>query len=151
MKRMSRCNAVAIVVGLMALTLMAGCQQMCRRCGHTVKVTVLDGVHFDFNKWAIKPEGKAILDKDAELLKKDKTLDISIEGHCDVVGTDEYNQRLSERRAKVVFDYFASKGVDAKRMKTVGFGRKKPVAPNTTPEGRAKNRRVEVNIIKARP
>lgn len=142
---------VAVVVALAANLAVAGCQQMCRRCGHVVKVDVLEGIHFDFNKYMIKPEGRIILDKDVLLLKKDKTLDISIEGHCDIVGSDEYNQQLSERRAKTVYDYFASNGIDPSRMKTVGWGRTRPVVPNTTEANRARNRRVEIVIIKARP
>lgn len=134
-----------------AVLVVTGCSQMCTRCGKTVKVTILEGVHFDFDKAIVKPEGKVVLDKDVELLTKDKTLDISVEGHCDIVGSDAYNQQLSERRAKAVYDYFLSKGIEAKRMKTVGFGRSRPLVPNDSEKNRAKNRRVEVHIIKARP
>lgn len=131
--------------------LFTGCANRCANCGKVIKVTVLEGVHFDFNKATIKPEGKTILDKDAELLKTDKTLDISVEGHCDIIGSDEYNQKLSEKRAKAVFDYFAKNGVDQARMKATGFGRKNPIVPNDSDANRAKNRRVEIKIIKARP
>ena len=146
-----------LITALIVLTLavstfaLAGCRQMCKRCGHTIKVTVLEGVNFDFNKATIKPAGKAILDEDVKLLSGDATLDVSIEGHCDIVGSDEYNQKLSEARARSVFDYFVSKGIAANRMKTVGYGRSRPIVPNDTEANRAKNRRVEINIIKARP
>lgn len=148
---MIRRALLPILMGSLALFFAAGCHQMCARCGETVKVTVLEGVHFDFDKYVIKPEGKADLDKDIELLKRDKTLDISVEGHCDIKGSDEYNQKLSEKRAKAVYDYFANGSIDASRMKMVGWGRTKPLVPNTSESGRAKNRRVEVLIIKARP
>lgn len=142
---------VVIAAATAAALASAGCAQMCRRCGEVVKVTVLEGVHFDFDRAVIKPEGKIVLDKDVELLKKDQTLDISVEGHCDIVGSDAYNQVLSERRAKVVFDHFLKGGIEAARMKTVGYGRSKPVVPNDSATNRAKNRRVEIQIIKARP
>lgn len=122
----------------------------CADCGKTIKIDRLEGVHFDFDKYVIKKAGKKILDEDVALLDQNKTLDISIEGHCDIVGSDAYNQRLSERRAATVYDYFLKKGVSAKRMRTIGYGRTKPLVPNDTPANRAKNRRVEIHIIKAR-
>jgi OOP family OmpA-OmpF porin len=147
----TRFMTVLALAAILVLPLLSGCANRCANCGQTIKVTVLEGVNFDFDKSVLKPEGKAILEKDVELLKKDKTLDISVEGHCDIMGSDEYNQKLSERRAKVVSDYFVSQGIDAGRMKTIGYGRKQPVVPNDTDANRAKNRRVEVRIIKARP
>jgi OmpA-OmpF porin, OOP family len=138
------------IVAIAALPAVVGCSKRCENCGKTVKVDTLTGIHFDFNKAIIKPEGKKVLDVDIDLIKKDKTLDISIEGHCDIVGSDEYNQQLSERRAKVVYDYFAANGIPTERMRTVGFGRKKPIVPNDSEANRAKNRRVEIRIIKAR-
>ena len=149
-RRFSVAPLIVLAIACAALTL-SGCRQMCARCGHTVKVTVLEGINFDFNKATIKPAGKAILDEDVKFLTDDATLDVSIEGHCDIVGSDEYNQKLSEARAKSVFDYFASKGIAANRMKTAGYGRTRPIVPNDTETNRAKNRRVEINIIKARP
>nr|HPM41885.1 OmpA family protein [bacterium] len=100
---------IACLFAFVAATFTVGCRKMCERCGHVIKVTVLEGVNFDFNKATLKPEGKAILDKDALLLSEDGTLDVSIEGHCDIVGSDEYNQKLSEARARSVFEYFLSK------------------------------------------
>lgn len=147
-----RLNLAALAALVIAVPLFfAACTgARCEHCGETVKVTTLDGVLFDFDKSEVKPEGKKILDKDIELLKKDKTLNVSVEGHCDIVGSDEYNQILSERRAKTVANYISSSGIAANRLSTVGYGRKKPVAPNDTPANRAKNRRVELHIIKAR-
>ena len=141
----------SLALTLVAASLVAGCAGRCADCGKTIRIDRLEGVHFDFNRAAIKKAGKKILDEDVALLKSNKSLDISIEGHCDKVGTDIYNQQLSERRARVVYNYFLKKGVSADRMRTVGYGRSNPIAPNDTPVNRAKNRRVEIHIIKARP
>ena len=152
MRRLRFIPAVLVIAVVATLALFGqGCTgARCANCGKTVKTIVLNGVNFDFNKYEIRPEGKALLDKDLTNLKQDKSLDISIEGHCDIVGNDEYNQKLSERRARVVYDYFLANGIEAARMRTVGYGRTKPIVPNDTAENRAKNRRVEINIIKAR-
>ncbi len=110
-------------------------------------VIILRGVHFDFDKYDIKPEYQPVLDEGAEILKANPNIRIIIEGHTDSIGTEEYNQKLSERRAKAVYDYFLSKGIDASRMKTVGYGELKPKADNSTAEGRAINRRVEIKVL----
>jgi len=115
-----------------------------------VRVTVLRGVHFDFNKSEIKPSGIPILNEDVKLLNKDPSLDITIGGHCDIVGSDAYNQKLSERRAQAVYNYFLRQGIWTDRMRTIGYGRSRPVVPNDTEANRAMNRRVEIKIIKAR-
>ena len=146
-----RFTIVVMIALALAAPSLAGCRKMCERCGHVVMTTVLEGINFEFNKATIKPEGKAILDKNVAVLSDDKTLDVSIEGHCDIIGSDEYNQKLSEARARSVYDYFLSKGIDASRMRTVGYGRSRPIVPNDSEANRAKNRRVEINIIKARP
>ena len=73
---------------------------------------------------------------------------LELQGHTCSMGPKVYNQKLGERRAKSVFDYLTAKGISASRLKTVSFGLTKPVAPNTTEEGRAKNRRVELVILK---
>ncbi len=144
---------IAVLAIVLAFTFLFadGCTKMQARCGHVIQTIILDGINFDFDKSLIKPSGKAILDRDTENLSKDMSLTVSIEGHCDIVGSDEYNQKLSERRAKAVYDYLASKGIDKKRMQTIGFGRTRPLVPNTTDEGRAKNRRVEINILQGQP
>ena len=77
--------------------------------------------------------------------------DISVEGHTDAYGSDEYNQGLSERRARSVANYLTKLGVDRKRMSTVGLGEKYPVATNKTAAGRELNRRVEILILKKDP
>lgn len=141
---------LSMTIFVCALPFVFGCVGRCKDCGKIVKTTVLTGVHFDFDKAVIKPDGKPILNKDVELLKKEKVFNITIEGHCDVLGSDEYNQLLSERRAKSVYEYFLANNIPADRMNTVGLGRKKPVASNDNASNRAKNRRVEIHVMKAK-
>ena len=116
------------------------------------KRIVLRGINFDFNKSNIKREFVPVLDEAAQILKDNASVNVTIEGHTDSIGSDAYNQRLSERRAGAVKQYLVSKGVAADRLTTVGRGEKDPVAPNTTPdgkdnpEGRAMNRRAELKV-----
>lgn len=105
-------------------------------------------VNFDFDKAAIRPADVAELEKGVAFVKKYPGYKISIEGHTDSVGTEAYNQRLSERRAVAVKDYLVKQGAaDGNRMTTVGYGESKPIADNKTPEGRFQNRRVEILIL----
>jgi OmpA-OmpF porin, OOP family len=115
------------------------------------KVTFAADAFFDFDKSVVKPEGRAKLD---DLVGKIRgiTLEVVIAvGHTDSVGTDAYNQRLSVRRAEAVKAYLVSKGIPANRIYTEGKGEKQPVADNRTAAGRAKNRRVEVEVVGTRP
>ena len=114
------------------------------------KVTFAADAFFDFDKAVLKPEGIAKLD---DLVSK--TGGIALEviiavGHTDSVGTDAYNQKLSVRRAEAVKAYLVSKGVEKNRVYTEGKGEKQPVADNKTAEGRAKNRRVEIEVVGTR-
>jgi len=114
------------------------------------KVTFAADVLFDFDKAVIKPEGKSKLD-DISNKTKGVNLEVVIAiGHADSVGSDAYNQRLSVRRAESVKAYLVSKGIEANRVYTEGKGEKQPVADNKTKEGRAKNRRVEIEVIGTR-
>jgi OmpA-OmpF porin, OOP family len=114
------------------------------------KVTFAADVLFDFDKAVIKPEGKSKLD-DISNKAKGVNLEVVIAiGHADSVGSDAYNQRLSVRRAESVKAYLASKGIEANRVYTEGKGEKQPVADNKTADGRAKNRRVEIEVIGTR-
>jgi len=102
---------------------------------------------FETAKWDLKPELKENLAEISGILKNLLTSStISVEGHTDNVGNAAANKKLSEQRAKAVLDYLVSRGVDKKRLKSVGYGLTKPVADNKTEEGRAKNRRVELVI-----
>jgi OOP family OmpA-OmpF porin len=106
---------------------------------------VLRGVNFDFDKANIRPDAGVILDEAVRILSEDNSR-VSIEGHTDAIGTDAYNQRLSERRANSVKTYLVEHGIDGSRLSTVGYGESRPIASNQTREGRALNRRVELNV-----
>lgn len=108
------------------------------------KIVTLEGTNFDFNKSTLKPEGKKKLDMAVKAMKDQPSLHVTIEGHTDSIGSPEYNQKLSERRAQSAKDYIVSQGGDGSRISTIGFGETKPIADNKTEEGRAKNRRVDV-------
>lgn len=105
---------------------------------------VLEGVYFETGKAQLKPESQAVLDRVAESLKGNPEVKVEIGGHTDNTGSRATNVRLSGARAQAVKDYLVSKGVDAARMTTKGYGPDKPVADNKTVAGRAANRRVEL-------
>ena len=107
---------------------------------------VLRGVNFDFDKATIRPDAKSVLDEAVRTLAEEPNVLVSVEGHTDSVGSDAYNEKLSERRADAVADYLAGAGVARRRLSTVGLGESKPVASNETEDGRAQNRRVEFRI-----
>ena len=114
------------------------------------KVTFAADAFFDFDKSVLKPEGRAKLD-DLVSKVRDVNLEVIIAvGHTDSIGTDAYNQRLSVRRAEAVKAYLVSKGIERNRVYTEGKGEKQPVADNKTKEGRAKNRRVEIEVVGTR-
>lgn len=108
---------------------------------------ILEGVLFAFDKWDIRPQFYPVMDEAAAVLEKNPDLKIVIEGHTDNFGTAAYNQKLSERRANSVKEYFVKKGIEPARLSTAGYGFTRPVAGNETPEGRALNRRVELKPI----
>ena len=114
------------------------------------KVTYAADAFFDFDKSTLKADGKAKLD---DLVGKVKGINLEViiaVGHTDSVGTDAYNQKLSVRRAEAVKAYLVSKGIEKNRVYTEGKGEKQPVADNKTKEGRAKNRRVEIEVVGTR-
>jgi OOP family OmpA-OmpF porin len=110
------------------------------------KIISLDGAHFDFDKATLKPEGHAKLDQAAAVMAEHATITVAVEGHTDSVGSDAYNQKLSERRAQAAVDYLVSQGVDASRLQPTGYGESKPMASNDTADGRAQNRRVDLVV-----
>ena len=114
------------------------------------KVTYAADAFFDFDKSVIKPEGKAKLNDLADKVKAINLEVIIAVGHTDSVGSDAYNQKLSMRRSQAVKAYLVSKGIDKTRIYTEGKGEKQPVADNKTKEGRAKNRRVEIEVVGSR-
>ena len=115
------------------------------------KVTYAADAFFDFDKAVLKPEGKAKLDDLASKVQGINLEVIIAVGHTDSVGSDAYNQKLSVRRAEAVKAYLVSKGIEKNRVYTEGKGEKQPIADNRTREGRAKNRRVEVEVVGTRP
>jgi outer membrane protein OmpA-like peptidoglycan-associated protein len=102
------------------------------------------GVLFDFNKSTLQPASDPVLQQILDLLKKNPTQKIEVQGHTDNVGGDAYNQTLSEARAKAIVTWLTQHGIAADRLTAKGFGKTRPIADNATDAGRAKNRRVEI-------
>lgn len=113
------------------------------------RIDINEKIMFDVDKATIKPESHGLLDEIVAVIQKNPQLKkISIEGHTDSDGSDQYNQKLSEGRAGAVKAYLVDHGVTGERLTSVGFGESKPIADNGTPDGKEKNRRVEF-LIKA--
>ena len=111
------------------------------------KITLQADTLYDFDKATLKPEGKATLDKVAADLGKIRLEVIIAVGNTDSVGSDAYNMALGQRRAQSVKAYLISKGVDGGRIYTESKGKSNPVATNATAEGRAKNRRTDIEVV----
>jgi outer membrane protein OmpA-like peptidoglycan-associated protein len=103
-------------------------------------------VHFDFDKQSIKKIYVPVLDQQVAYLKDSPALPVMVKGHTDYMGSDEYNQKLSERRANAVRDYLIQKGIASSRIQAVGYSEHRPIADNKTAEGRALNRRAELEV-----
>jgi len=115
--------------------------------GQAILVSLPNGVTFDLNSYALKPEFRETLDKIAASLNKYPESLVDVYGHTDSTGSNEYNQTLSENRARTVASYLTMQGVSGTRIRSQGFGETMPVASNDTEEGRARNRRVEIKIV----
>ena len=107
---------------------------------------VLRGIGFAFDSARIEAEFEPVLDVAVDELKANPAIQVQVAGHTDSTGADDYNQALSERRANWVVDYLVSKGIDRSRLEPAGHGESQPVADNGTNDGRAQNRRVELNV-----
>jgi len=116
------------------------------RVGEGIQITFDSGILFDVNSYALKEQSKENIAKLAETLKKYDDTNILFAGHTDNTGSEEYNQQLSERRAKSVAEYAAFLDVNPERMTIIGYGELEPVTTNETVEGRQQNRRVEIAI-----
>ncbi len=112
------------------------------------QVVRLNNVFFDFDKWDLRPESFIELNRVVKLLNENPKIEIEMSAHTDSRGTDEYNFRLSDHRAKSVVDYIIAQGINSSRITSHGYGETKPVATNDTDDGRQLNRRVEFTILK---
>jgi outer membrane protein OmpA-like peptidoglycan-associated protein len=101
-------------------------------------------INFDVDKATIRPDSEPIVAEIVKLLEANPDLKIRIEGHTDNTGADDHNQTLSKNRAASVYGALLTKGIAQDRLQSAGFGAAKPIADNTTEEGKAKNRRVEI-------
>jgi len=108
---------------------------------------VLNNIFFDFAKAILRPESKAELNRLTSLLNEYSLLKIEISGHTDNIGSAQYNQKLSEDRAKSVVDYLIENGIRTDRLKYKGYGFDKPISSNDTEEGRQQNRRTEFKVL----
>ena len=133
--------AVLVMMGLMVGL---GCQQQRKpKSAEESKVKGLSRIHFDFDKSDIKPEYKKTLEDNAAWLKKNKDAKVTVEGHCDERGTEEYNLALGNRRAKSTKGYLVSLGVDKGRLSTKSYGEEKPLETCHNESCWWKNRRAE--------
>ncbi len=110
--------------------------------------TTLENVFFDFDKYELKPESKTELSKVIKFLQSNPNIKIEIAGYTDDKGTYSYNLELSENRAKSVFDYLIENGISSYRISYKGYGQADPIATNENESGRAKNRRIEFQVVK---
>jgi peptidoglycan-associated lipoprotein len=108
---------------------------------------ILEDVHFDFDRFNLRPDALKILDQTVKTLQSNTSLTVTIEGHTDSIGTMEYNLALGERRANSVYQYLITRGIAASRMRTVTYGEERPIADNNTAEGRAMNRRAHFVVL----
>ena len=112
------------------------------------KMILLENIHFAFNQFSLTAAANGILNRLAQTMKERTSLRVSIEGHTDNVGTDDYNNHLSRMRALAALTYLTKRGVDKDQLSILGHGESKATADNDTEQGRAKNRRVEFIVLK---
>lgn len=117
------------------------------RDGDVIKLNLPDAVTFDFNSAALKSQFYPALDQVAGTMADYNQTVVEISGHTDSVGSDDYNQKLSEQRAASVSNYLVGKGLMRQRFEVVGMGERYPVASNDNDAGRAQNRRVEIRVV----
>ena len=110
------------------------------------KIAEIPGPNFDFNKSTLTPAGKAKVAEAGQILKNNPTIHVEVAGYTDSIGSDAYNMKLSERRARTVYEELIKDGIPASRMTPRGYGKTHPIADNKTAEGRARNRRVELVV-----
>jgi peptidoglycan-associated lipoprotein len=108
---------------------------------------MFEDVHFDFDRFNLRQDALKILDDAVAKLQANPNLNVTVEGHCDSIGTVEYNIALGERRASSVRDYLVSRGIATSRLRTVSYGEERPIADNNTAAGRAMNRRAHLLVV----
>jgi peptidoglycan-associated lipoprotein len=118
----------------------------------TIQVTrrteiVFEDVHFDFDRFNLRADALKILDDAVAKLQANPDIQVTLEGHCDSVGSQQYNLALGERRATSARDYLVSRGIAASRLRTVSYGEDRPIADNNTGQGRAQNRRAHLVVV----
>jgi OOP family OmpA-OmpF porin len=112
--------------------------------------TDLEHIRFDFDKSTLRPKDREVLKRHSEMFLKEKETTIIVEGHCDEIGTTEYNLALGQRRAAEVMKYLVASGVDEKRIKTISYGKERPLDLGHTDEARATNRRAQFIVKPSR-
>lgn len=120
------------------------------RQGDELLLRMPAGITFDFNSYSVRPEFQSTLDQVANTLAAYPQTYVDVLGHTDSVGSDAYNQTLSEQRARAVANYLTARGVNPARIATRGYGETMPIASNDTDAGRAQNRRVEIKVVPVR-
>ncbi|MBN1254741.1 MAG: OmpA family protein [Deltaproteobacteria bacterium] len=128
------------------LALLAQARQMAKEAELCRTVVLTGGVHFAFDSSELTSEGRAVLDQQIPSLKANPNMKVNLAGHTCSLGSEAYNQALSERRAKSVYDYLVANGIAAERLTMTGYGETRPAFSNDTEEGRSQNRRVELII-----
>ncbi len=118
-----------------------------RRVGDTITLVMPGNITFDVDQSAIKPSFTSVLDSVAVVVKEYNNTVVDVKGYTDSTGSFEHNQNLSESRAESVARYLMNRGVNQARIRTTGYGPRNPVASNDTAQGRAQNRRVEIDLI----
>ena len=108
---------------------------------------VFEDVHFDFDRFNLRPDALKILDDAVAKLQANPDIQVTLEGHCDSIGSQQYNLALGERRANSARDYLVSRGIAASRLRTVSYGEDRPIADNNTAQGRAQNRRAHLVVV----
>jgi outer membrane protein OmpA-like peptidoglycan-associated protein len=112
------------------------------------KIVITQKIHFEFDRAVIRSISYPIIDDVAYLLQRNPQIQlVRVEGHTDWIGSDAYNQNLSERRANAVREYLIRKGIAPSRLVAVGYGETRPIADNNTVKGRARNRRTEFTVV----
>lgn len=128
---------------------MAGTGVQVQRQGDTIRLQAPENITFDTGRADVKPQFQPVLSRLSQSIQQYPDTIVQIEGHTDSTGSASMNQTLSENRADSVRTYMAQRGVESNRLIAVGYGASRPVADNSTPQGRAQNRRVEVLIVPA--